>query len=845
MARFKARRPFIFAVISCHVALALGASVRADEYFNPALLSLDNPSLEGADLSLFEQGGAQAPGIYRVDLFLNGENVESRDVDFALEKDAEGNAFLQPCLSKELLESLGVKPSELSSQDAGDECVDLAKAIALSSAKFEFHQQRLNLTIPQAALYSQARGYVSPDKFEQGINALLLNYSFSGAHSKGRQGDVQGSDNYYLNLRSGLNVGAWRLRNYSTWNRDSNGEDRWDSINSYLQRDVIPLKSQFTLGDSASPSDVFDSVPFRGAQLASDDEMLPESMKGYSPVVKGIANTNAQVTIYQNGYQIYQNYVPPGAFEISDLYPTAGSGDLNVVVKEADGSERSFVVPFASVPVLQREGRLKFSVTGGQYRPSNGDIDKQSFVQGTAIYGLPWGLTTYGGIQSAGDKYFSTALGLGKNMGWVGAVSVDMTDAKATLKDLDSKKGQSWRLRYSKNFVDTGTNFSLAGYRYSTSGFYTMQEGLDSYNNKYNSSDRNYDHKKSRSELLLSQRLWDNGGSLSVSLSNEEYWNNHRRVRSAGVAYNGNWNSVNYGLNYTYSQNRTDSSTDSVADDHLFSFNVSVPLDKWLSNSYASYGLNSSRNGKTVHTVGVNGTALAGNNLSYNVSQGYEDSGGGTTGNAGLNFKGGYGEASAAYSYDRNMYRVNYGLRGGVVMHSDGITLSQPFGETAALVKAPQASDVRVMNGVGVSTDWRGYTVVPYVSPYRKTPITLDTASLKDDVDMTLTSQMVIPTRGAMARAEFSPNVGLRMLISLTKKNGDAVPFGSVASLQGDRANSAIVGDDGDVFMTGMPEQGSFVVKWGNDASQQCNVAYQANEAQETSGIYRLSTVCL
>lgn len=845
MARRKACRPFIYAILSVHVALALGASARADEYYNPALLSLDNPSLEGADLSLFEQGDVQAPGTYHVDLYLNGESVESRDIDFTLEKDTAGNAFLQPCLSKALLESLGVRLTELSSQSDSEECVDLTKAVAMSSVKFEFNQQRLNLTIPQAALYSQARGYVSPDKFEQGINALLLNYNFSGAHSKGRQGNDQDSDDYYLNLRSGLNVGAWRLRNYSTWSRDSGGEDRWDSINTYLQRDVIPLKSQFTLGDSTSPSDVFDSVPFRGAQLASDDDMLPESMKGYSPVVKGIANTNAQVTIYQNGYQIYQNYVPPGAFEISDLYPTAGSGDLTVTVKEADGSERSFTVPYASVPVLQREGRLKFSVTGGKYRPSNGDIEKKSFVQGTAIYGLPWGLTAYGGFQSAGDRYSSMALGLGKNMGWVGAVSVDMTDAKAELRDRASERGQSWRLRYSKNFVDTGTNFSLAGYRYSTSGFYTLQEGLDSYNNRYDISDSSYDHKKSRSELLLSQRLWENGGSLSVSLSNEEYWNNGRHVRSASLGYNNSWKSANYGINYTYSQNRSDTTTDDSTDDHLFSFNVSIPIDSLLSNSYANYSLNSSRNGKTVNTVGINGTMLARNNLSYSVSQGYTDGGDGATGNAGLNFKGGYGEASVAYSYDQNMQRVNYGLRGGVVAHADGITLSQAFGETAVLVKAPLASDVRVMNGVGISTDWRGYTVVPYVSPYRKTPITLDTASLKDNVDMTLTSQMVIPTRGAMVRAEFSPNVGLRMLISLTRENGDAVPFGSIASLQSEKANSAIVGDGGDVFMTGMPEQGRFIVKWGNDASQQCNVVYQASQAQEAAGIYRLSTVCL
>ena len=43
-----------------------------------------------------------------------------------------------------------------------------------------------------------------------------------------------------------------------------------------------------TLGDSSTDADVFEGVPFRGAMLASDDDMLPESLRGYAPVVRGL-----------------------------------------------------------------------------------------------------------------------------------------------------------------------------------------------------------------------------------------------------------------------------------------------------------------------------------------------------------------------------------------------------------------------------------------------------------------------------------------------------------------------------------------------------------------------------
>ncbi|XPE64182.1 fimbria/pilus outer membrane usher protein [Shigella flexneri] len=64
-----------------------------------------------------------------------------------------------------------------------------------------------------------------------------------------------------------------------------------------------------------------DSVSFRGVQLASVN-MLPDSLKRFAPVVRGIAKSNAQITIKQNGYTIYQTYVWPGAVEISNLYST-------------------------------------------------------------------------------------------------------------------------------------------------------------------------------------------------------------------------------------------------------------------------------------------------------------------------------------------------------------------------------------------------------------------------------------------------------------------------------------------------------------------------------------------
>ena len=594
--------------------------------------------------------------------------------------------------------------------------------------------QRLVLSIPQAAISAQARGSVPPDRWDEGINAALLNYSLSGANNWAKNNNSSNSDSQYANLRPGVNIGPWRLRNYTTWSRDSQGHDAWDTVYTYAQRTIIPLKSQLTLGDSSAPADVFDSMPFRGGQLASDDDMLPDSLKGYAPVVRGIARTNAQVIIRQNGYQIYQSFVAPGAFEITDMYPTGGAGDLDVTIKEADGSEQHFSVPFASLPVLQREGRIKYALTGGQYRSYNGSVDKTPFGQMSVILGLPYGFTFYGGLQES-SKYQSLAAGVGKNMGDFGAISSDITQGWSTPYNMPKSNGQSWRARYSKNFASTGTNFAIAGYRYSTSGYYGMQEVLDSYGD----SNALQDRRRNRAELTLSQGLGDNLGSLMLNASHEDYWNSGKAMESWSVGYNNYWHSISYGLTWTLSRNGSTGSYSAHQSDgknQMLALNISIPLEKLLPQTWANYGMNASKHNGTTHSVGLNGVAMPNNALNWNIQQGYGTHDVAYTGNMNGDYRGTYGELTAGYSYDKNTDRLNYGIQGGVVAHANGVTFSQPLGETNVLIAAPGAAGVGIQNMTGATTDYRGYTLASNLMPYRKNDVSLITETLPANVEL-------------------------------------------------------------------------------------------------------------
>ncbi|MGL5387371.1 MAG: fimbria/pilus outer membrane usher protein [Enterobacterales bacterium] len=858
-ARGRLRLSRVACFVAAQMALLTGTMMNAQarDYFNPALLELGTPGQKAVDLTSFEDKGGQLPGTYRVDVFLNNEKMETRNVEFRLGKDGKGAETLLPCIPVNDLADWGVLTKKFPEIGApGSACANLA-AIPQANSEFRFARQQLLLSIPQSAVNNSARGWVDPKSWDEGIPAALLNYSVSGANNYAKSGQGDDSSSQYVNLRPGINIGPWRLRNYTTWNRSSssgdNGktEDHWDTVYTYAQRDIIALKGQFTAGDTSTAADVFDSIPFRGAQLASDDDMLPESLRGYAPIVRGIARSNAQVTIRQNGYVIYQTYVSPGSFEITDMFPTGGSGDLNVTIKESDGSEQLLVIPFASLPVLQREGRLKYSATTGVYRSYDNSVDKTPLSEGTLVYGLPAGFTIYGGGQFS-SKYQSLAAGVGKNLGDLGALSLDVTQAWSKQKDQQKESGQSWRVRYSKNFVATGTNFSVAGYRYATDGYWGMQEVLDSYTsgNSYPLQER----RRNRAELTLSQDLWQGGGNLGLTAAREDYWNTDRRMESYTASYNNSWDGISYGLSYTYNRNsqvvygtaESGHSGRTYDKDQLFAFNLSVPLSKLFGDkhpTYANYMVNSSKDGNTTNSVSVGGTVLDDNNLSWSVQQGYGTKGQGNSGSANADWRATYGEVNGGYAYDNNSQRLNYGLQGGILAHENGITLGQPLGETVVLVAAPGAKSVGVQGQTGVKTDYRGYAVVPYASPYRKNDVTLNTESFGDDTEVAITTQTVVPTRGAVVRATYQTSVGYRVLMTLLTASGKPVPFGAIVSAGNSKdAEGFIVGDAGQVYLTGLAQSGQLNVQWGSGADERCSVNYTLPKS--VNGIANINGQC-
>lgn len=872
------RAPFRLGL--CAAALgAMGAPALAQQFaassFNPSFLGVGGEQ-QNADLSLFAFGNRVLPGQYTVDVSVNNRRSGQASVRFDAK---EGKNDAEPCLTRGMLDEWGVNVTVFSALTAlADEaCVDLGAAIPDASFSYDAGRLHLALSIPQAAMKRSARGVVDPSLWDKGITAGMVdyqvNFSRNGGDSYRRTPDpfamprsvFDGNafadrdreprrDALFVGLRGGFNYGDWRFRHASNYNRGTHGAGRWQAISTYAERDLASLNARVLIGDGSTPGNLFDSIPFRGAQLATDEAMLPNSQQGYAPTIRGIAQTNARVTVRQGGYTIYSTFVAPGAFVIDDLYPTASNGDLEVVVTEADGREIKYIQAFSAVPTLLREGTWRYSATIGKYRrakggdtysyyPSRGlalspwdwqrtSLAEPTFVQGTVAHGLSDDYSVYGGLIASG-RYQSVMAGVGKNMRTFGAVSADLSAARAVVSQpllVDRTfNGQSVRFLYSKAF-DGGASVRVAGYRYSTSGYRTFQEAADMQG--LNPPDR-LNNRRNELRLELSQSLGDLG-AVFASARQQSYWGTGVKDSLVQIGYSGSYKQFGYSIYYNRStyQGRTPN--------NQIMLSLTVPLGR--AGASAQYSVSHERNGRTSQQASVYGAAFEDSRLTYSVSANHVD-GQSSAGNASASYLSRFARLDLGHSQGSGYRQTTFGMAGGLLVHGDGLTLSQSLGDTIALVQLPKTSGVGIESMPGVATDWAGNAVISNVSPYRTNRIAVRTQDLGDTMDVKNAATEVVPTRGAVVRATFETSVGYRLMLTLTRGNGEPLPFGSrIESETGQEMG--IVGPDGQAFVSGAAEAGTLKVIWGHGDTARCSVSYRLSQEENPPPIRQVEGKC-
>ncbi|EMI4478326.1 fimbria/pilus outer membrane usher protein [Enterobacter hormaechei] len=767
--------------------------------------AIDKDQRGSVDLSRFKDQISVTPGSYFVTVSVNdiplanGWQLRWREI----------NNAVQVCIPPELADTFALQDDVRHALPEKEGCVDFA---ARPDIKFTFEQgsQTLKVTIPQAWLQYRAVDWMPPSTWDNGVPGVLLDYNLFASHYQPNSSGSNDNANTYGT--AGANMGAWRLRSdyqYTRSDTEAGSEQDGRFSRVYMFRPLPSIGAKLTLGETDFQSSIFDAFTYTGASLISDERMLPWSLRGYAPQITGIAQTNATVTVSLADRVIYQSKVPPGPFVIQDLNQSV-QGTLDVKVTEEDGRVNTFQVSAESVPFLTRKGQVRYKLAAGKARQgASHDVEDNAFMSGEFSWGMLSHTSLYGGTLADGDRYRSVAAGIGQNMAWLGALSFDVTQATSQLPHQRSQTGYSYRINYSKRFDTTGSQLTLASYRYSDPQFLSYARYLD-----YDNGDRQSE--KQTLSVTASQYISALSLNLYVNMLRQTWWNDSSSTTGSITAgYNfdiGRWKN----LGVTLSWSKTHYEEEDENDDTQFYLSLSVPLDP---DHRLNYDL---RNSDTLsHNVSWYDTSDRNNTwgVSAGTESGKPDSGAQVSGN--YQHYSAYGDLNLSGSYKANEY------------NSLSASWSGSFTSTAkgaALHRRSYGNEPRVMvstDGVGHiplnmsrdETNRFGIGVLPSFSSYSPSSVQVNMNNLPDGVDVDNRVVTSTWTEGAIGYRQIATRAGQDVTGVLRMSSGTP-PLGAIVRLDECNLQVGMVADEGRVWLGAVEPEQQFRVTWGDN--QQC-----------------------
>lgn len=835
----------MFCLLLAYISCARGATNENtndtsgdDYYFDPALFR--GGKFSQKSLERLAKSSSILPGHYKMDIYINGRYSNQYDINFV--EDRDGTA--KPCFSLDMLSEIGLKiPDKPSEKEKGtDTCKFLEDVVKNTSVYVDSSRLRLEFSIPQVLLNKTPRGYVNPKELDSGVSLGFANYTANYYHVAYSEGDTKDRDSIWLSLNGGINLAGWQYKQLSNMNWDKEGGVDWNNIRRYVQRPLPALGSQLSGGQLITNGRFFSGMSYDGISLSTDDRMLPDSMRGYAPVIRGVATTNAKVSVKQNGLEIYQTTVAPGAFEINDLYSTSYSGDLNVTVTEANGSVSQFTVPFSAVPESMRPGISRFSIEAGKTRDSG---ENAFFSDVNWQRGLTNSITVNSGLRIS-DGYQSMLLG-GVYSSFLGAFGADISYSRADLPDAGNTDGWMAHFTWSKTFQPTSTTISLAGYRYSTAGYRDLIDVLgirDAW--KHGDADdwqSNTYRQISRFDVSLNQSL-EHFGNLSLSGSIQNYRGGREKDTQMQLGYSTTL-PYNITMNLSVGRQRTGSYDENESRmQTIASLSFSIPFGSGPRSVDLTGSMMHSSDGGNQYQTTVSGMLDQDMTTNYSLNVSRDEENHQTTTGGSIQKRTSFASLGANASQGKGYWQVAGNAQGAVVLHAGGITAGPYLGDTFALVEAKGAEGAKIFSSQQAVISRNGYALVPAVTPYRYSHISLDPEGMEGDAELIDSDKQIAPVAGAGVKVVFRTRTGAALLIQSRFNDGQPIPLGADV-VDEDGEIIGMVGQGGQVYVRTEKMKGKFVVRWGDEPEDSCHLPYSVPESSQGQHLVKFTAVCV
>lgn len=794
-------RPSVLGVLITFILSGGIIHAHADDIqFNTDIL--DVKERENIDLGRFSRGSFIMPGNYTMLVKINMQELPEQIVRFTPpDNDPNGSDV---CISPELVEQLGLKSTaqaDLTWWDQ-DQCLVLSSLPGMT-AHGDLGTSTLSINLPQVYLEYTSADWDPPSRWEEGIPGLMVDYNVN-AQTQHQLKDHNQSYSVNGNGTIGANLGAWRLRadwqtQYAHQGKNPT-QTNWDWSRYYAYRAIPRLRAKLTIGEDYLTSDIFDSFRFAGLSLVSDDNMLPPNLRGYAPEINGVARTNAKVVISQQGRVLQETYVATGPFRIQDIND-AVSGRLDIRIEEQDGSVREFQMETASIPYLTRPGSVRYKVAAGRPSDFQHHINGPLFTTGEFSWGISNGWSMYGGGVVGGD-YNALAVGIGRDLMLLGALSFDMTQSRASLPhEKATLSGSSYRLSYSKRFDDYDSQVTFAGYRFSERNYMTMSEYLDArtYGVRSHSSKEMY-------TITFNQQFRDLGLSAYLNYNHQTYWD-----RPASDNYSLTLSRYfdlgqfkNLSLSLTGYRNKNNNSND----DGMY-ISLTMPFGHSGSLSYYSSLSSNDNTHQFSYYDNINDHDF------YQINSGTSRSGVMASGY--YSHQGDAAQIGANAGYQEGRYTsLGLSLQGGATATAKGAALhrSGTQGGTRILVDTDGVAGIPIRGyGSTARTNRFGNAVVSDVNSYYRNKVSIDLDTLPDNAEATRSVVQATLTEGAIGYRRFDVVAGEKAMAAIRLADGSHPPFGA-SILNRKQQEVGIVNDGGSVYLSGINAGEKMKVHW-------------------------------
>ena len=481
-----------------------------------------------------------------------------------------------------------------------------------------------------------------------------------------------------------------------------------------------------TLGDMfATSGDLGSTINIGGFGISKAYQMDPSFIRQPTFNLTGAATLPSQVDIYVDGVLAGRQHIKPGQFELRNLNYYGGQRNVELVIKDAFGTEQRYLYPAYFTSALLQRGLHEYSYNIGLLREHYG-IQSNSYSKPAFSAFHRYGATdslTIGASGEAADDIYNGSIQSSYEIPQAGVVTLSLAGST-------SSSGAGWAGSFSHSYQKNRFGSSLFLTKYSPD-YATIGGALFSEKINYMTG-------------IMASYTTADWGAFSLGYSQQNtYDTGNRKATSATYSYNLT-RSLTLGIT-TQAVRTTIAGTDYQV---FISFNFYSPKGMQASARYQS---TRDGNAETVQFIknqptgeGLGYSATATRNVSNSS---------GTTDlfNPHMQYNGRYG----TYTLDSYFQKgdsistdtYNLGVAGALVYAGGFFGLTRPVNDSFSFVMVDKLSDVpvKVNNEEIGKTDASGWLIIPTMRSYNINQINLTPNNIPIDYSISGVNANVLP----------------------------------------------------------------------------------------------------